>query len=126
MDHVFKPTGDTVKIMGRTIYCASEDEARKLAEAVNDLRDLEIRTLRWKLKSICKQNGKQGQTIHELRNEIATLRWGRSIKMGDYLRLLNQLRMVAAENRSLREKLDALESAEPVPYVPIEMWKKRL
>jgi len=71
----------------------------------------ENRTLRWKFKSICKQNGKQGQAIFDLRNEVAALRntsGQRSI--GDYRRLLQQLRASEEENRRLREKLDESEA----------------
>jgi hypothetical protein len=73
----------------------------------------EVRTLKWKLKSICKQNGKQGQTIFDLRNQVDALRataGERSI--GDYRRLLQQLRASEEENRRLREKLAAKEESE--------------
>lgn len=79
----------------------------------------ENRTLRWKFKSICKQNGKQGETIHQLRGEIALLRAHGGMPVGDYLRLLRQKQDLEAEVRVLREKLDAAEGATPVPYTVV-------
>ena len=81
----------------------------------------ENRTLRWKLKSICKQNGRQGQTIHDLRNLVDALRHTADQRsIGDYRRLLARLRYVEAENRALRKQVDAMND-EPIEFVPTEV-----
>lgn len=66
----------------------------------------EVRTLKWKLKTLGKQNGRQGTTIYGLRNEVVALRVGLSVFPGDYKRVLQRLREAEEENRRLREKLD--------------------
>lgn len=65
----------------------------------------EVRTLKWKLKTLAKQNGKQGATIFTLRNENAALREAVTIDRGAYQRNLERLRAAEAEVRVLREKL---------------------
>jgi predicted nuclease with TOPRIM domain len=94
------------------------------ADALNlDELSRENRTLRWKLKSLGKQCGKQGQRIFELRNENAALREGREVKMGDYLNLLRSYRAATKEIRRLRGLLDALD--EPIAYLPTKVDNSR-
>lgn len=77
-----------------------------------------IRNLQWKLKTLAKQCGKQGETIYRLRCENAALREAVKFDPGDRARLFAQLRTAEVENRRLREKLAAAD--EPVPYVPVD------
>lgn len=70
----------------------------------------EVRTLKWKLKTLGKQLGKQGQVIFDLRNQVDALRHTEGARsVGDYRRLLAQLRASEEENRRLREKLSTKE-----------------
>lgn len=74
----------------------------------------EVRTLRYQKRQLGKQLGRAGATIFALRNEVAGLRGVAHVTPGDHARLLEQLRMLHAENVRLQDKLDS----QPVPYVP--------
>lgn len=77
----------------------------------------EIRTLAWKFKAICKQNGRQGQAIFALRNEVAALREANTFNPGDRARLFAEVRALSVENRRLKEKLATDSPAADVePY----------
>lgn len=67
----------------------------------------EIRYLQWKLRTLCKQNGRQGETIHRLRAELAEVRELNSrIDRGD-LRRLERFEISAQEQFARdRERLD--------------------
>lgn len=69
-----------------------------------------VRNLQWKVKNLGKQNGRQGQVIHDLRNANDALRASESHRsLGSYRGLLAQLRASEAENARLREKLAGQE-----------------
>lgn len=71
----------------------------------------ENRTLQWKAKNLGRQLGKAGQTIYELRCEIALLRGAVTYRPGDIARLLAQLRAAEARIERLQEKLATAEVA---------------
>ena len=50
----------------------------------------EVRALRWKIKQLGKQAGKQGQTIYELRCQLAELRSLMSKEQRGYVRTLER------------------------------------
>lgn len=70
---------------------------------------VEVRTLKWKLRNLSKQNGRQGATIFALRNEVAALREANTFNPGDRARLFAEVRALNVENRRLRDKLDTKE-----------------
>jgi hypothetical protein len=82
----------------------------------------EVRELRFKVKQLARQNGKQGQTIHQLRADLAEVReLGSKIERGELRRLqrfeeiakeqfkLDKSRLEHADEaiQRLKEKLDA-------------------
>lgn len=70
----------------------------------------EVRELKWKLKELSKQNGRQGHTIFNLRNENAALREAISPDhRRGYQRNLERMRLAEAEVAALQEKLNARE-----------------
>lgn len=88
-----------------------------MTQTVEDLRTPETlrrenRTLRWQVKQLGKQLGKQGRRIYELRNETTSLRMAVLVNPGDVRRLMAQLREVKAENAQLREKLAARDKVQ--------------
>ena len=76
--------------------------------------DHEVRRLKYLLKQAHKTIGKQGDTIHHLRCELAEVRTLNSkIDRGE-LRRLEYLHPIALDViRGLREKLDAIEAGTP-------------
>lgn len=85
-----------------------------MTQTVEDLRTRETllrenRTLRWKIKLLGKQTGKQGTRIYELRNENAALRAGLLVSPGDRERLFAQLREVQADNQRLCDMLSSVK-----------------
>lgn len=80
----------------------------------------ELRTLRWKFRQLCQQAGRQGDTIHRLRAELAEVRALNSkIDRGSLYRLERRvidqaeiIRRLTDETTRLYEKLAAHDQGE--------------
>lgn len=68
----------------------------------------EVRDLKYKIKQLGKQCGKQGQTIHHLRGEVAALRRLVNISPGDLERIMAGNAGMRAESKSLRAENEKL------------------
>lgn len=72
-----------------------------------------IRLLRWKVKQLAKTSGRQGQTIHQLRAELAEVRELNSkIERGELRRLERVTQEQLAEINMLEEKLAAADQLD--------------
>lgn len=90
----------------------------------------EIRELKYKLRLLAKQNGKQGESIHRLRAELAEVRELNSkIDRGDLRRLeykiIDQGEVIAsldmvieALKEELKEELKTVKSSSPADFEP--------
>lgn len=70
----------------------------------------EVRTLRWKLKTLGKQLGQAGERIHQLRTEIEYLRTGITVSPRDHYSSLERMRAAEAEVEKLRKQIKELEN----------------
>ncbi len=70
-----------------------------------------VRDLRWTVKNLGKQNGKQAQKIYDLRCQLAEVRGLTQVDRTGYRALRDKVAEQAEEIRELKEKWAALETA---------------
>jgi Mg2+ and Co2+ transporter CorA len=88
----------------------------------------EVRSLRWKVKNLGKQNGKQAQRIYELRCQLAEARGLITVDASAYRSLRDQARAVLGrvneQNREIRE-LQLREANRDVMQVDTERLERK-
>lgn len=109
----------------------NENQLIKINVKVPD-RDHETRELKFRLKQLGKANGRQGETIHRLRAELAeALAINSKIDRGEVRnlehlvmwrddtirRLRDKLGRALAENKALADKLAAADPDDPDPHL---------